>query len=221
MRIKTLFSIPDGEKVTEKALRRVLISSICSILLCMTCLVSTTWAWFTVSVENIGNVIEIATVTADVNITKGEGEVSEADNGSYNLLEGAYTINIKLKTNASATNGLDDREIPVYVVMSVVHSEATQYYYCVVEGSHKEVTKQLTVDNGPAMVSFSVSWVEPVSALPIDTLSTVMIGEVPAELTTDQLVESTADVVENPSTEATTAAPAEPSDELSAGPSQE
>lgn len=57
MRISKLFTIPEGEKVTEQKLRSVLVASICSILLCMTCLASTTWAWFTVSVENTGNVI--------------------------------------------------------------------------------------------------------------------------------------------------------------------
>ena len=71
MRIKNLFIIPTGEKVTEKALRRVLISSICSILLCMTCLVSTTWAWFTVSVENTRNEIWIAAPKVSVTIKDG------------------------------------------------------------------------------------------------------------------------------------------------------
>lgn len=60
MRIKDLFTVPEGEKVTEQVFRRVLISSICSILLCMACLAGTTWAWFTVSIENTDNVIEIA-----------------------------------------------------------------------------------------------------------------------------------------------------------------
>ena len=60
MRIKDLFTVPEGEKVTEQVFHRVLISSICGILLCMACLAGTTWAWFTVSIENTDNVIEIA-----------------------------------------------------------------------------------------------------------------------------------------------------------------
>lgn len=59
MQLKELFTVPAGEKITEQCLRRVLVSSICSILLCMTCLVTTTWAWFTVSIETT-EVIEIA-----------------------------------------------------------------------------------------------------------------------------------------------------------------
>ena len=50
MRLKDLFTVPTGEKVTERHLNRVLVSSICGLLLCMACLVGTTWAWFTDSV---------------------------------------------------------------------------------------------------------------------------------------------------------------------------
>ena len=48
---------------------RLLVSSLCSILLCVCCLTGTTWALFAVSVENTGNVIAIGTpsvaLTAD------------------------------------------------------------------------------------------------------------------------------------------------------------
>lgn len=70
MHIKRLFTVSEGEKLTEKVFGRVLVSSICSILLCMTCLAGTTWAWFAVSIENQGNVIQIATVTAEVSVFK-------------------------------------------------------------------------------------------------------------------------------------------------------
>lgn len=53
--MKNLFTVPKGEKVTERNFKRVLISSVCGILLCMSCLMTTTWAWFTSTVEkNIG-----------------------------------------------------------------------------------------------------------------------------------------------------------------------
>jgi len=60
LRIRDCFTIPEGQKATEKAFGRVLLASVCSVFLCMACLVGTTLAWFTVSVENPGNVIEIA-----------------------------------------------------------------------------------------------------------------------------------------------------------------
>lgn len=59
MRIKRLFTVAPEEKLTEKRLLQVLVSSVCSMLLCMSCLAGTTWAWFTVSVENHDNEIRI------------------------------------------------------------------------------------------------------------------------------------------------------------------
>ena len=59
MRIKHLFTVTPEEKLTEKRLLQVLISSVCSMLLCMACLAGTTWAWFEVSIENHDNEIRI------------------------------------------------------------------------------------------------------------------------------------------------------------------
>lgn len=80
MRIKELFAVPAGAKVTEKMFAKVLISSVCSILLCMTCLVGTTWAWFTVSIENTGNVLQIG--TAEVKVTVDGSTVSIENSNS-------------------------------------------------------------------------------------------------------------------------------------------
>lgn len=74
-KLKYLFTVPENEKVTEKHLMRILISSVCSILLCMTCLVSTTWAWFTVSISSENNVIGIGQWTELTSVTE---ETTEA-----------------------------------------------------------------------------------------------------------------------------------------------
>ena len=64
--IKYLFTVPKNQKVTEKAMMRVLVSTICSILLCVTCLVSTTWAWYTVSLTSENNVIKTGTWSPEI-----------------------------------------------------------------------------------------------------------------------------------------------------------
>lgn len=133
MRIRKMFSIPDGEKITEKALRKVLFSSICSILLCMTCLVSTTWAWFAVSIENTGNAIQIATVTADISITDGvTGTITESPDNHYTLESGTYAIAVNVQNDAT------DWKHPVYVLMSTVSGEKTEYYYFTFEPYNRE-----------------------------------------------------------------------------------
>lgn len=210
MRIKELYTIPEGTKVTEKMFGRVLLSSICSILLCMACLISTTWAWFAVSIENEGNEIQIATVTPIVEIKAGDTVVSPAGNARYTLSEGIYTIGVRLENDATGSDDLNRPQGKVYVVMIVAHDDASESYFFTFDGKQVE-SKDLSefqIGSGTAIVNFSVSWVEPASATPVGS-ETVVIGEIPTEPSTE------------PSTEATTIPFTEPSTETTANPSME
>ena len=179
MGIKKLFRIPEGEKVTEKAFARVLISSIFSILLCMTCLISTTWAWFTVSVENQGNEIKIAKIDANVSI---EG-ATESENGSYNLAAGTYQICVKLEQAEQTpddANLLSDSQRPMYVVMTLTQGETVRCISFPFADKNEVKQHQLIVGNGSVAVSFSVSWIMPARAQPVGS-EAVVIGEIPSE----------------------------------------
>ena len=226
LRIKELFSIPEGKKVTEKVFGRVLLSSICSILLCMVCLAGTTWAWFTVSIENRGNEIQIATVEANVSMQDAASNVAATDtNGKYTLVAGTYTAQINLSNDAT------EPKSPVYVVISVSHSEETAYYYLTFENGGKDATQSFQVGENSATVNFSVSWVKPVSANTVGG-EAIVIGGVLNEPVSEHSTETTA-LVSNPSTETTSVTtessadaalhlPTEPSTEAaspSAGPS--
>lgn len=103
-RLKYLFSVPQGEKVTEKHLRRVLLSSVCSILLCLTCLVSTTWAWFTTTLTNTGNEIEVGSfnIEVDVRSMADETQPVTATDGVYALSRGEYRVKV---THSGTSNG--------------------------------------------------------------------------------------------------------------------
>ncbi len=183
MRFQELFTIPAGKKVTEKDLHRVLFASICSILLCMTCLVSTTWAWFTVSIENTGNTIEIATITASVAVTNQERTaVAASGDGSYVLNAGEYNICIALEDETSADAKLLNNSKPtVYVVMTVSGGDTIEYRLLTFEKREAAQNCQLTViGDAQAMVSFSVSWVEPASET-ADGSEPVVIGTVESE----------------------------------------
>lgn len=204
MRIKTLFSIPDGEKVTEKALRKVLISSICSILLCMTCLVSTTWAWFAVSIENTGNVIQIATVTADVSITgHGNNAVDKSAENQYELQAGTYAIKVKVENDKA------DWKRPVYVLMSVASNGECDYYYLTFMPDNDNQQLEFACSK-PVAVSFSVAWVEPASAVSIGD-EAVVTSEAPTEPTTVPSTESETAATTVPTTVAAPAPATEPS----------
>ena len=221
MRIKELYTIPEGTKVTEKMFGRVLLSSICSILLCMACLISTTWAWFAVSIENEGNEIQIATVTPIVEIKAGDTVVSPAGNARYTLSEGIYTIGVRLENDATGSDDLNRPQGKVYVVMIVAHDDASESYFFTFDGKQAE-SKELSgfkIGSGTAIVNFSVSWVEPASATPVGS-ETVVIGEIPTEPSTEPSTEATTDPTteqqttptESSSAESTTAT--NPSEEM-------
>lgn len=167
MRIRDLFTVPEGQKVTEKHLRRVLISSVCSILLCMSCLVGTTWAWFTVSIENTDNAIVIAKVTADVTIKTGEEVIPEPANGSYELQKGDYAVAVSLENDATKSDSFGNRTGTVYLVISVVKADETSAYYYIQTANNSEEI-DLIINDDSATISFSVSWLKPAAADPIE-----------------------------------------------------
>lgn len=154
MRIKDWFTVPEGKSVTEKVFGRVLLSSVCSILLCMVCLVSTTWAWFSVSIENKGNEIQIAAATVEVKVND---TTLDADGGIRDLPAGAYTVAVKRTSY--------DGNKPVYVVLAVKSSanegtENTELNYYWIQAEPVETKVNLDTKK-VADISYGLSWVKP------------------------------------------------------------
>lgn len=194
MRIKSLFTVPEGTKVTEKAFSKVLLSSICSILLCMACLMSTTWAWFTVSIENTENVIQIADVQTDINVS-GTNVVAHND-GSYTLGAGTYTVTITVTSDGTDMDSFRSRS-PVYMTMytdrpvtnvvTVDESQSGSSYTVKLvfvpgtDSERDEATKTITlnVPTDDTKVNFQLSWVQPDGAIPVEAEPAV-IGDAPA-----------------------------------------
>ena len=162
MRIKELFTVPVGKKITEKMFGRVLISSVCSILLCMACLISTTWAWFTVSIENKGNEIQIAKVTPTVTIKKGEDTVSAVEGTNYTLDAGYYDVVIQLVNDATGNDTLKPRRT-VYVLMTVTQDSVSKNYFLVFAETEERKNCELQIAGAAAEIHFSVSWIAPVA----------------------------------------------------------
>lgn len=195
MRIKTLFSIPNGNKVTEIALRRVLVSSICSILLCMTCLISTTWAWFAVSIENSDNVIEIGppevTVTVD--------GTSFQTGGALPAREHTVVIN--------RTVNQDDlqKKMECFVILTLQRDDTPHAIYEIVVSESASVTIKSDVE---FVLSWEVSWLAPASADEISGGVIELISQDDTDSSAEQTTTPSTDAVTEPSTEAT-----EPSEE--------
>lgn len=184
MGIAKLFAVPQGQKVTEKHLRRVLAASLCSILLCMTCLVGITWAWYTVDIENIDNVIVIGTpeirLTVDGQTPESGGELAA---GSHSVIlehgnreddlqqKAALYVTFTLQGGGGITNG------------------------CVVLNGENQYAAELTVENNtqePCVCSWEVSWFAPANAQLLDPEAPVLEhGTSGTKLETDPARETT------------------------------
>ena len=170
MRIKDLFTVPQGERVTEKAFGRVLVSSVCSILLCMACLFGTTWAWFVAGIENTGNVIQIANVELEVTAVP-EGESSAVTGNSQTLTAGVYDLRIEIRNEAAGNEA--GAKHPVYVIMTTSENKSWCWKFeeglCVVEPC-------LEIGADTVSVNFTVSWIQPDGAVPVGATERVLIG---------------------------------------------
>ena len=173
MKLAQLFTVPTGEKVTEKAFLRVLISSICSMLLCMGCLFGTTWAWFTVEINNSENEIQIAKIEfEELTLTKEGNEfLKNANTGAYDLTVGTYSLKMTVTNDAAAPKR------SVYVVMTLRMDQTVKSYYFPLLTGEGTVEQEnlLEIAGGKATLSFALSWVIPAAASTIPD-ETIQVG---------------------------------------------
>ena len=97
------------EKLSDRVFLRIMITSIIGILLCISSLSATTWAWFTASEDNVGNVISSGKLDLRITVTDSLGdEVSSTplDKSSiYILAAGVYTVTLTVADTSTVTKG--------------------------------------------------------------------------------------------------------------------
>ena len=178
MSIKDFFTVPENEKISDRAFTRVLISSICGILLCMICLAGTTWAWFISNVEGPGSVMSIATISVDTSLLQGEEAILAAEDGSYTLPAGEYTLHVDVNNNATTT-------VPwVYVLLSVTEGDTESHHYWAFDTSPDEATVAITVDGAPVTLHLYTRWAQPEAEPITDSLS--LCGGADTPLSTEE-----------------------------------
>ena len=110
-------------KVSEAALSKSIAVSVVGILLCMICLVGTTWAWYSLSIESGANMTEGANFDFSVEITDN---VDPDENGVYHFENGPHTVTLTKTEGCTATKGF------CKVIATKVGGEAeTTTYYIV------------------------------------------------------------------------------------------
>lgn len=91
------------EKLTDKAFSRMLLPSVLGILLCIVCLCSTTFAWFTDSAPSAQNEIKAADeCLLSVTVTESGEELQNIESGV--LLEAGkeYTVTLSLPSGSAS-----------------------------------------------------------------------------------------------------------------------
>lgn len=130
-------------------MRRVLVSSICSILLCVTALMGVTWAWFTISIENEGNVIQIG--KPEIKLTLDDvGLTSPVE-----LLAGTHRLNIEHANEVDSLN----KKSTLYVTLTI-DGGATTVYTALREENSYATTITIIADTAYTL-SWEASWLEP------------------------------------------------------------
>lgn len=153
MRMKNEISGKESRKMTEKYLYQVLAASICGILLCMSCLAGSTWAWYVVSVENRG--VEICTVKPVVEVTVDGNAESGLVWGN-----GSYLVRLKREKNQDDLN----KTMESYVAFTIQKGSETYLYWAAVT----EVTEFTLKTSTPTTVSWTVSGFVPDGAQQLD-----------------------------------------------------
>ena len=148
------------KKITDKAFTRFVATSVFGILVCIACLCSSTFAWFTTTQDSGPNTITSGVFDHDIKI-----EIASADGGDTVELTDGGVQACTLDRGASYVVTLtptDATTVKGYCVITIDDIDYhTDTYGAVSEGSLKILTFTLTVPDGDddtATVTFRPHW---------------------------------------------------------------
>ena len=142
------------EKLTDKAFTRMWIASVISILICITCLGSTTWAWFLAGHSSNENTLQSGrfaldvTATGDQNTDGAEITVLPSGKTSCTFAQGRYTVVLTTTLDTTVKTGF----CTVLVGDREYHTDAID-----IDGNNS-FTFTLDVAADDTKVIFSPSW---------------------------------------------------------------
>ena len=90
-------------KLTDKAFSRLVLTSVLAIIVCIVCLCSTTYAWFTDSAPSNENEIKMAeTFDLTVTVTKDGTPLADIENGVELEAGVVYTVTLSLPAGSAS-----------------------------------------------------------------------------------------------------------------------
>ena len=159
------------DKLTDKAFSRLMLTSVLGILLCIACLCSATWAWFSADVSSNENTLKAGVFDLAVSVTDASAQpvtVTHSANGAYacSLGTAVYTVKLAVSEDTTVTKG--------YCVITI---NGTAYKTATLEaGVTESISFTLDVQNAEITVSFMPSWGMP-AHYDIEEGTTLTVGE--------------------------------------------
>lgn len=103
--------IDTTEKLTDKAFSRLMLTSVLAILICITCLCSATWAWFTASSANGGNTVTSGVFRLEALVVDENAEAVTVTPQADGTLScklggvGTYAVTLRLTEDTTVSKG--------------------------------------------------------------------------------------------------------------------
>ena len=142
------------DKLTDKAFSRLMLTSVLGILLCITCLCSATWAWFSTDVASDQNTLSAGNFDLVVSVQEQASAtpvpVLDAADGSYScsLAAGCYSVCISISQDTTVSKGYC-----MITVNGVPYKTAP-----LIAGEVESISFTLDVQDAQIGVFFDPSW---------------------------------------------------------------
>lgn len=161
-----------SDKLTDKAFSRLMLTSVLGILLCIACLCSATWAWFSTDVSSDQNTLSAGNFDLVVSVQELDSappvSVDGSADGAYfcSLNGGRYSVSISISQDTTVTKGYC-----IITVNGVPYKTAP-----LVAGETDTISFTLDVSDAQIGVFFDPSWGLP-AHYDVENGGTLVIGQ--------------------------------------------
>ena len=135
-----------SDKLTEKAFSRFMLISVLSVLMCIVCLCSATWAWFTTDTISDSNIVSSGNLDIEVTVTDGDTSgvtLTEKPDGTTVCTfatAGSYEVVLKLTDDTTVSKGYCSIKVGDRIYRTdAIYLEDRNYTFTIEIGSDETV----------------------------------------------------------------------------------
>lgn len=141
----------EQQKLSDKAFFRMIFTAVLGVVVCVICLCSTSWAWFTGGIASDKNEIKTGQCLLTISVGDGTQELANIEDGVELTSEKTYTVTLTLPKGSASG----------YCLMEPTGAEKAQYYSAGLLRNDGETDKVLSFTlkvEGTLTVKFLVGW---------------------------------------------------------------